>query len=289
MESRFAWYTTPPEWTPHWFPFRDNSALSFAVRGGWAIPFNDIGDYDLPGAAVDPGAPSEFRPIDKIDTDLELPLTERYFLGGLGNFQLRGFKARSVGPRRAVLKRTGLAGLGDFFTPVGRELVPETEDVVTTEGDFVRRAGRGERKIEPVRTGGLVSVCNDTDNSIQNNQGNKNGKCNSLYTKHIDDFEDLKETDVIGGNKFVSFSTEYRFPISETLGLVGILFFDTGNAFGENEDVWEFDLWRFGTGFGGLWFSPFGPLQAFIGFPLDKLEVEDSVVFEFSVGGANSF
>jgi len=292
MESRFAWYTTPPEWTPHWFPFRDNSALSFAARGGWAIPFNDIGDYSLP-KALDPGSPSEVRPIGKIDTDLELPLTERYFLGGLGNFQLRGFKARSVGPRRAVLKRSGLFGTGDLFTPVGREIVVvpiETEDVVTTQGDFVRRAGRGEDKVETVVIErGLASVCNDVKDGTVNNQGNGNGKCNSLYTKDIDDFDDLKETDVIGGNKFVSLSTEYRFPISETLGLVGILFFDTGNAFGENEDVWEFDLWRFGTGFGGLWFSPFGPLQAFIGFPLDKLEVEDSVVFEFSVGGANSF
>jgi outer membrane protein assembly factor BamA len=173
---------------------------------------------------------------------------------------------------------------------VGRERVPETEDVVTTEGDFVRRAGRGEDKVETiVIERGLASVGNDVKDGTVNNQGNGNGKCNSLYTKDIDDFDDLKETDVIGGNKFVSLSTEYRFPISETLGLVGILFFDTGNAFGENEDVWEFDLWRFGTGFGGLWFSPFGPLQAFIGFPLDKLEVEDSVVFEFSVGGANSF
>ena len=40
-----------------------------------------------------------------------------------------------------------------------------------------------------------------------------------------------------------------------------------------------------GAGFGALWFSPFGPLQAFVGFPLNKLEVEDSTTFEFSVGG----
>ena len=48
----------------------------------------------------------------------------------------------------------------------------------------------------------------------------------------------------------------------------------------------DLSLWRYGTGFGALWFSPFGPLQAFVGFPLDKLEVEDGLVFEFSVGGA---
>ena len=47
--------------------------------------------------------PATSQPLDQIDDDLELPLTERYFLGGLGNFQLRGFNARSVGPRRAIL------------------------------------------------------------------------------------------------------------------------------------------------------------------------------------------
>ena len=39
-------------------------------------------------------------------------------------------------------------------------------------------------------------------------------------------------------------------------------------------------------GGGVLWFSPFGPLQVVLGFPLDPLEVEKSPVFEFSVGGA---
>jgi outer membrane protein assembly factor BamA len=34
------------------------------------------------------------------------------------------------------------------------------------------------------------------------------------------------------------------------------------------------------------WFSPFGPLAVILGFPLDRIAaVEDSPVFEFSVGG----
>ena len=94
-------------------------------------------------------------------------------------------------------------------------------------------------------------------------------------------------TDVIGGAKFLSLTAEYRFPISDTLGLMGILFLDTGNAFTESENLWDIGKWRWGTGFGALWFSPFGPLQAFIGIPIDPLEVEDNFVFEFSVGGAN--
>ena len=44
--------------------------------------------------------------------------------------------------------------------------------------------------------------------------------------------------------------------------------------------------WRYGTGAGLLWFSPFGPLQVVLGFPLNRLSIEKSMVFEFSVGGA---
>jgi outer membrane translocation and assembly module TamA len=54
----------------------------------------------------------------------------------------------------------------------------------------------------------------------------------------------------------------------------------------EDEFLFDATEWRFGTGFGALWFSPFGPLQAFIGVPLNPLSVEDNFVFEFSVGGS---
>ena len=90
---------------------------------------------------------------------------------------------------------------------------------------------------------------------------------------------------MIGGNKFFSGTFEYRFPVSRELGLVGIVFLDFGNAFAEDQSIFDVGDWRYGAGFGALWFSPFGPLQAFVGFPLNKLEVEDSTTFEFSVGG----
>ena len=160
-----------------------------------------------------------------------------------------------MGPRRALLKRTGLFGTGDLFTPVGRSFA-------TGECEDFEGAG------------------------FFGQEGDEDGECNSIFDEEIDDFDDLDETDVIGGNKFFSASAEYRFPISESLGLVGILFLDMGNAFDETQNILSFDDWRFGTGFGVQWFSPFGPLQAFVGFPINKLEVEDTTVFEFSVGGA---
>jgi outer membrane protein insertion porin family len=266
FEGRGTWFFRAPDWLPAWFPFRDNSTFVLGARAGWAIPFNDISDFDLLVPAIPTDPLSEVQPLSNIDKDLTLPLTERYFLGGIGAFQLRGFKARSVGPRRAILKRTGLFGTGDFFTPVGRQ----EQFVFTPDGQLT-----------------LDSFCNDFPDALPNPQGNGNGKCNSIRDENLDDFDDLDETDVVGGNKFFSVSLEYRFPISESLGLIGIVFLDFGNAFAENQQVWEFSEWRWGTGFGALWFSPFGPLQAFIGFPIDRIsEVEDLPVFEFSVGGA---
>jgi outer membrane protein insertion porin family len=259
FEARGAWYHGIPEWLP--LPLRDRSSFTLSGRIGYTHPFNDIADYPFDTEGIDRGCLNEETcTLDRIDEDLTLPLTERYFLGGLGAFQLRGFKARTVGPRRAVLYDTTLQFTQNQegrFTPVGR--------VNDANGD---------------------SVCVDDDDSAFNTQGDDDGECNSLEDRDVDDFDDLDETDVVGGNQFISLSAEYRFPISEALGLVGILFFDTGNAFDEEDILFNVAEWRFGTGVGALWFSPFGPLEAFVGFPLDKLEVEDSITFEFSVGGS---
>ena len=90
---------------------------------------------------------------------------------------------------------------------------------------------------------------------------------------------------MVGGNSFISSSFEYRFPISESVGLQGVLFVDAGNAFYEGENLFDVTNWRYGYGGGVLWFSPFGPLQLVLGFPVDPEVFEQSPVFEFSVGG----
>jgi outer membrane protein insertion porin family len=250
LEGRGAWFFGAPRFLPK------RSSFVFAARMGWAHPLNLISDFDnLPVNPADLDfLDQQTRPLVTIDSDLTLPLTERYFLGGLGQFQLRGFKARSVGPRRAILKRS--PGFdGTLFSPVGYQ---------------VSDTGAG--------------FCNDTPGS--GNQGNGNGVCNDIDAQDIEDFADLDETDVIGGNKFVSSSFEYRFPISETVGLQGVVFLDMGNAFAENDwNLFDVTKWRYGTGAGVQWFSPFGPLAVVLGFPLDKLSIEKSPVFEFSVGG----
>ncbi len=273
LEGSAAVYTRNPKWLPTWLPSAERGVWVVGSRFGLAYPFNDLGDFDLaaPDPRGTPGSPTaindEVRSLQFIDQNLELPLSERYFVGGIGQYQLRGFKARDVGPRRAEL------------VPVVRtERLPEGNDVVIVEENLFRPRGV---RVDPA-TG--VVACTDVGD-FDSGFGNGNGRCNSLYDRKLSDFDDLKETDLIGGNKFFTSTVEYRFPISEEFGLIGIAFVDAGNAFAEDEDMWEVNLWRFGAGTGVLWFSPFGPLQLFLGFPLDRTAVDKSMVFEFSVGG----
>ena len=53
----------------------------------------------------------------------------------------------------------------------------------------------------------------------------------------------------------------------------------------EGDILFDVTEWRYGYGGGVLWFSPFGPLQLVLGFPIDPRADENSPVVEFSVGG----
>jgi len=252
-EGRLAYYLPAPTWFP--LP----STFAFFARTGYTIPFNSLSDYNLGFNEANVCLNDQTCFLGALDRDLKLPLSERYFLGGLGTFQLRGYKARTVGPRRSTLYCIGIgcalgfaANKSSLFSPLG------------------------------------VNPLNGECDGGPQFQGNGPGTCNHINATKISQFNYIKGTDVVGGNKFLSLSIEYRFPISEALGLMGILFMDGGNAFAENENMFDVSNWRYGTGFGALWFSPFGPLQGFLGFPLNPLKgVDSSIDFEFSVGGAN--
>jgi len=88
---------------------------------------------------------------------------------------------------------------------------------------------------------------------------------------------------LIGGNKELIFNAEYIFPIAPSLKLRGLVFFDAGNAFDEDESV-ELRNLRLSVGGGFRWFSPMGPLTFVLGFPLDPQEGEDSSAVQFSIG-----
>lgn len=99
---------------------------------------------------------------------------------------------------------------------------------------------------------------------------------------HLED-EDGAE---IGGEKFVQANFELQIPVLPETGLVGILFYDTGNVYAENDD---FDLssLRESIGYGIRWYSPVGPIRIEYGLPLDPPEGQDEGgKWEFSMGAA---
>lgn len=89
----------------------------------------------------------------------------------------------------------------------------------------------------------------------------------------------------IGGEKMLLFNVEYIFPLIKKAGLKGVVFFDAGNAFRE-EDSYNLTDLRTSVGFGFRWFSPIGPLRLEWGYNIDPKPGEDSSSWDFTIGGA---
>lgn len=87
-----------------------------------------------------------------------------------------------------------------------------------------------------------------------------------------------------GGNYEAILNTELIFPLLEDIKLKGVLFFDYGGAFDEDDDIGLSDMRRT-AGFGVRWLSPFGPLRLEWGFNLDPRFDENDNKIEFSMGG----
>ncbi len=88
--------------------------------------------------------------------------------------------------------------------------------------------------------------------------------------------------DYIGGVKEAYFNFEYIFPLAKDMGLKGVVFFDTGNAWEDSESY--FSDMRYNVGAGIRWFSPMGPLRLELGYNLDPREDEDPTEWQFSIG-----
>jgi len=90
----------------------------------------------------------------------------------------------------------------------------------------------------------------------------------------------------IGGEKFVQFNFEILIPISKKLGVVGVLFYDTGNVYGQDESMTLSGL-RQSVGYGIRWYSPLGPIRLENGYILEPREGESTGGrWEFSMGTA---
>jgi outer membrane protein insertion porin family len=87
----------------------------------------------------------------------------------------------------------------------------------------------------------------------------------------------------IGATKQIIFNADFIFPISAEAKLNGVIFFDYGKGFDDNEKVSFFNL-RKTAGLEGRWISPFGPLRGAYGINLAPKTGERFGVFEFTIG-----
>ncbi len=93
--------------------------------------------------------------------------------------------------------------------------------------------------------------------------------------------------DFVGGDTEAFVNLEYIFPLYKDLNLKGVVFFDAGNAWGDDywgDDDKVFASWRYSTGFGVRWLSPLGPMRFEYGFNLDQRDYESSGQFDFMIG-----
>lgn len=97
------------------------------------------------------------------------------------------------------------------------------------------------------------------------------------------------DTIQIGGNKELLSNWEIEFPIVESFGLRGVVFFDAGNVYDDSQSFFDESAGgHFGllmsAGFGARWFTPLGPLRFELGFPLTRRPGDDTSRFEFTIG-----
>ncbi|UCD31441.1 MAG: outer membrane protein assembly factor BamA [Desulfobacterales bacterium] len=90
----------------------------------------------------------------------------------------------------------------------------------------------------------------------------------------------------IGGDKFVQFNVEYRIPVYKKLGLYGVIFFDTGDVYNNDEDI-DLGNLKQSAGFGFRWYSPLGPIRIEYGHIIDAGDLDETGGrWDFSMGAA---
>ena len=90
----------------------------------------------------------------------------------------------------------------------------------------------------------------------------------------------------IGGNSFVVLNAEIRFPLVKQAGVYGVVFYDTGNIWSDDEKIELTDL-RQSAGGGIRWLSPMGPIRIEYGYILDPQPTDHGPgAWEFSMASA---
>lgn len=84
-----------------------------------------------------------------------------------------------------------------------------------------------------------------------------------------------------GAKQFVN-NVDLIFPLINSAGLRGVVFYDIGNAFDDNQKI-ESGLMRKAYGYGIRWSSPMGPIRLEFGYPVNP-EPGEGMVTQFAFG-----
>lgn len=138
---------------------------------------------------------------------------------------------------------------------------------------------------------GTVGFLHAKAGYVEENSGGRLPDWERFYLGGINSLRGLKYRSVspenedgikIGGDKFIQFNAEYLVPLFPDMGIFGVAFFDTGNAYNNDEDI-DLANMRETAGLGFRWFSPVGPIRLEYGFVLDRQEDESAGRWEFSM------
>jgi outer membrane protein insertion porin family len=94
--------------------------------------------------------------------------------------------------------------------------------------------------------------------------------------------EDLNGREYGGSKQFVN-NLELIFPLINSAGFKGVVFYDAGQAFDDNESI-DFGALRQAWGYGIRWNSPMGPIRVEFGYPIARQDGERGVQTMFSFG-----
>jgi len=86
-----------------------------------------------------------------------------------------------------------------------------------------------------------------------------------------------------GGSKQIVNNLELIFPLVNSAGFKGVVFYDVGQAYDDNQSITVDEL-RQAWGYGFRWASPMGPIRVEFGYPLDRKPGESAVQTMFSFG-----
>lgn len=86
-----------------------------------------------------------------------------------------------------------------------------------------------------------------------------------------------------GGSKQIVNNLELIFPLINSAGFKGVVFYDVGQAYDDDQSI-TIDELRQAWGYGIRWNSPLGPIRVEFGYPIDRQPGERSVQTMFSFG-----